>query len=107
MGRKGSPPRVDIMEKAKQKRTASEALAQARKKEELERQRMSAALAQEKQQSMVIKLQSGFRGFAARKEIWTIKNSGRPLTDRDMLKGLGSSPSPQQRASELKPLSCK
>lgn len=80
----------------KSHKNSNEAVAHAKKKAEREAARVANALARQRSQYLILKLQSGFRGFNARKNVWTIKNGGRLLDDNDMTEGLcqlGRSPS--------------
>ncbi len=55
-----------------------------------EKDRLSVVLAHAKITTYVSRLQSAYRGFQARKDVWAIKNGGRALEISDMLAGLGS-----------------
>ena len=79
----------DLLAIQAQTRTASESVAAALKKQELDKAKVKAALASSKQQNLVLKLQSGFRGFLGRKNVWSLRNGGRPLDHKDMSTGLG------------------
>jgi hypothetical protein len=64
-------------------------MAAARRKEDAERQKLAQTLAREKQQHLAMKLQSGYRGFISRKNVWSIRHGGRALSLQDMEHGLG------------------
>jgi hypothetical protein len=77
-----------VVEKSNHK-NSNEAVAHAKKKAEREAARVANALARQRSQYLILKLQSGFRGFNARKNVWTLKNGGKPLDEKDMNDGLG------------------
>ena len=68
------------------RRLASEAAAAARHQAELDRHALAHSFMQAR---LAMRLQSQFRGFKARKEVWLKRQGGRALDVKDMSVGLG------------------
>ena len=81
----------ELMALSSQKRTAGEALAAAKRKEDMNTSNMTKALVKVRHGANVLKLQSGVRSLFARKDVWTqVVGGGRPINEGDMASKLGS-----------------
>jgi hypothetical protein len=80
---------AELLALSKQERTASQSVAAALKKQEMDKARLSEQMKDVKHQGLVMKLQSGFRGFVGRKRVWSLKHGGRSLNTKDLNYGLG------------------